>query len=86
MKDTLLTPVEIGEWINESPDTVIVWGEEGVNLFPFPIKQSDGTLKWKRSHIQLWLESTEDQKNVGTIQDPQAQEPPRTSALGRVVE
>ncbi len=74
MIDPLLTPVEVGEWIGETPETIIEWGEEGTDLFPFPIRQSDGTLRWKRSHVQQWLESLEDQKNVGLVQEPRTQE------------
>ena len=87
MKDAMLTPVEVGEWINENPETVIEWGEQGTDLFPYPIRQRDGTLKWKRSHVQTWLESTENQ-NVGFIQHPEereAEETFRPPSLNRVV-
>ena len=40
MLDPLLTPIQVGEWINENPETVIEWGEEGTTLFPYPIHQS----------------------------------------------
>jgi predicted DNA-binding transcriptional regulator AlpA len=73
MLDPLLTPIQVGEWINENPETVIEWGEEGTNLFPYPIPQSDGTLRWKRSHVQTWLESMENH-DVGFIQHPERKE------------
>jgi len=71
--EVLLTAQEVADWINENPQSVIRWGKEGTALFPYPIRQKDGTFKWNREHVQKWLENMENQ-NVGLIQHPEEKE------------
>lgn len=71
MEEVLLTLNEVSEWVNETPATVTAWSKNGTDMFPYHIKQKDGTLRWKQSHVQEWLESMEDLKDVEFIQPPE---------------
>ena len=71
MEEVLLTVNKVSEWVNETPATITAWSKNGTDMFPYYTKQSDGTLRWKQGHIQEWLESMEDLKDVGFIQPPE---------------
>ena len=60
LEDPVLSAEEVAQWLDKEPNEVIEWGKQD--------------RKWKRSHIQQWLEM--ENQNARTVQDPETPQAP----------